>query len=161
MEINSSNPREFNLIPPQILKREERRRIRGSAMLCFAVISLLVALVWWQFPDPEELVKAVAPRRPPVLRLTASQWGLLDRRLALSTVMSQIGDAANGHVWLSAFTYDHKTNGLTLFGQGYSAEKISEFTHLFQESAALKTGKVLSFTQDRNLIRFKWEGTLP
>ena len=161
MEVNYANPKEFNLIPPAILKREEARKIKGSLLICITTIIFLCAIVWWRFPAQEELLKRFGKPPPPAMRLLPSQWKLLESRRYFTETLSTLAESANGKIWLSSLSYDAKTKTMVLFGQGYSAERITEMLQVFQEKVDFKTGKVVSLTQHNDLMRFKWEGTLP
>lgn len=160
MEIRWNNPGEFNLIPPEEVKREELKRIKTSVLISVATLALLIAIVLSRFPPPEELMKHSPSPAPPSLYLTNSEWLVLKNRTLFSEFLSDLADAAAGNATLSSFNWSGDSRKITLFGQGYGTDKIGNFTHLFQELAPIKDGKILSFTQDGDIIRFKWEGKL-
>lgn len=159
MEIRWPNPREFNLIPPDILKREEFRRIKSSLLICGATIILLFAMVWWRFPSADELLHKTGKPTPPTMHLSQTQWALMDKRHSLADLLSRVADSTGEKIWLSSMRYDDETRSMTLFGQGYSADTITAFVNMLKDTGHFKNGKILSLTQDQTLIRFKWEGT--
>lgn len=157
-EITWRSPKEFNLIPPQVLRREERKRIGVSIIVTLALILVMSVAVQSLFPSASQREKE-APVFP-TLALSESQLDLMQKRLFFSKLLDELATTAQGKVWFSALQFEGQAKTITLFGQGYSADHITEFVNQFQETAKLKRGKILSLSQDEDLIRVKWEGQL-
>lgn len=160
MEIRWKGPKDFNLIPPELLRKEEFRRIQVSLVVTGAIIFLMTLAVFSLFPAETELFTNQASPSFPKLELKQAQLDLMQQRLFFSELLGHIGKAAEGKVWLSSLLFEGQNKTITFFGQGYSTDGITEFIAEFQESAAIKNGKILSLSQDEDMVRFKWEGAL-
>lgn len=157
-DIHWKDPRDFNLIPPAVLKHAERKRILLSLLITAAVILFMSMTVVTFFPSPRAGTSTPAQAVFPELTLTEAQLDLMKTRIHFSELLGKLGQAAQGKVWLSAFAYQGQSKMITVFGQGYSADHITQFVTEFQEIAGVKQGKIQSLSQDEDLIRVKWEG---
>ncbi len=163
MEIKWSSPKAFNLIPPHLLKQQERRKILISFALTALVIAGLFAFVSYQFPRMAEAPSNQTIRNPSMepINLTQAQWDLLKSRSSFFALLTAMADAVQGEVRLTSFTYAEESKSLSLFGEAPSTEAVSNFASRLAAVPTLTEGRILSLNRDRDKMRFKWEGRLP
>lgn len=160
MEIISSTPKAFNLIPRETLRHAERRRAQAASIVFITLLFAMITIVFAYVPDTSSLLETTAKDSSEIKsRLKPTQWLLLKNRVYFSDLLSHLAEKAHGKIILVTLSYSDSTRLLSLSGSGSSAEDISDFLKQFEKAAHIKNGKLTSLTSDHGTVAFQWQGT--